>query len=79
MSLYTAFERNMAMNKVVIPAILGAVVLVAGMFAMMPVQQAQTVHTFLGGEIQDLGDVLCIEFGHDGYDPTVPECFDIED
>ena len=33
------------MNKLTIPAILVATVMVAGMFAFMPVQQASTVHT----------------------------------
>ena len=36
------------MNKLTIPAILAATVLVAGIFAFMPVQQASTVHTTLG-------------------------------
>ncbi len=33
------------MKKIAIPAILAATVLVAGMFALMPVQKASTVHT----------------------------------
>ncbi len=33
------------MNKLVIPSILTAIVLVAGMFAVMPIQKASTVHT----------------------------------
>ena len=33
------------MNKLTIPAILAATVMVAGMFAFMPVEQASTVHT----------------------------------
>ena len=33
------------MNKIAIPAILTATVMVAGMFAFMPVEQASTVHT----------------------------------
>ncbi len=33
------------MNKLVIPAILAGAVLVAGMFALMPVGKASTVHT----------------------------------
>ena len=36
------------MNKLTIPTILVATVLVAGIFAFMPVQQASTVHTTLG-------------------------------
>jgi len=35
------------MNKLTIPAILAATVLVAGMFAFMPVEQASTVHTII--------------------------------
>ena len=49
------------MNKLAIPAILAATVLVAGIFAFMPVQQASTVHltlatgdnTSLAGEVTD--------------------------
>ena len=33
------------MNKVVIPAILTATVLIAGLFAFMPIEKAETVHT----------------------------------
>jgi len=36
------------MKKVVIPTILAATILVAGMFAMMPVQKAATVHSSIG-------------------------------
>ena len=41
------------MNKLAIPAILVATVMVAGMFAFMPVEQASTVHdTILAGTAQ---------------------------
>ena len=40
------------MNKLAIPAILTATIMVAGMFAFMPVQQANTVHT---GIVTDAG------------------------
>ena len=33
------------MKKIIIPAILGAVIMVAGMLAFMPIEQASTVHT----------------------------------
>lgn len=33
------------MNKIIIPTILTATILIAGLFAFMPVQQASTVHT----------------------------------
>jgi hypothetical protein len=39
------------MNKIVIPTILAATVLVAGFVAYLPVQKAQTVHTFLANVI----------------------------
>ena len=42
------------MNKYVIPAILAATVLVAGMFALMPVQKASTVHTAITAAVTDL-------------------------
>jgi len=37
------------MNKLTIPAILAATVMVAGIFAFMPVEQASTVHTTVQG------------------------------
>ena len=42
------------MNKLTIPTILAATVLVAGIFAFMPVQQASTVHT--SGTITTVND-----------------------
>ena len=38
------------MNKLIIPAILTATVLVAGMFAFMPIEKAATVHTTILGK-----------------------------
>ena len=37
------------MKKIVIPAILTATILVAGMFAFMPIEKAATVHTTITG------------------------------
>jgi len=42
------------MNKITIPAILVATVMVAGAFAFMPVEQASTVHTTIQGTQQNL-------------------------
>ena len=39
------------MNKIIIPSILAATILVAGMFAFMPVQKASTVHTTIQSTI----------------------------
>jgi len=47
-------------NKIIIPSILGIVVLVAGIFAFMPIDNAQTVHTSIGSVISinvDIDDV----------------------
>ena len=56
------------MNKIVIPAILVSITLVAGIFALMPIEKAGTVHTTLQAQIgesfrissggQDLGAQL---------------------
>ncbi len=43
------------MNKLLIPSILTAIVLVAGMFAVMPIQQASTVHTTIIAAIKSVG------------------------
>ena len=60
------------MNKYIIPAILGAVVLMAGMFAIAPVQKAATVHTSIASTI---GELICSEIFEGGvYDPVNNEC-----
>ena len=40
------------MNKLTIPSILAATVLIAGIFAFMPVEKANTVHTSLGTDVE---------------------------
>ena len=45
----------MTLNKLTMPAILVATVMVAGVFAFMPVQQASTVHTTITGAGGALG------------------------
>ena len=58
------------MNKLVIPAILVATVMVAGIFAFMPVQQASTVHT----------TIIAKSSGAGGFDTIVipdPVTFDV--
>ena len=49
------------MNKLTIPTILVAVIMVAGIFAFVPVGQAATVHDSLLNEVQALGDAICSE------------------
>ena len=39
------------MNKLAIPSILAATVLIAGIFAFMPVEKASTVHTGINERI----------------------------
>jgi len=43
------------MNKLVIPAILVATVMVAGIFAFMPVEQAVTIHDTVVADLQGVG------------------------
>ena len=65
------------MNKYIIPAILGAVVMMAFAFAAMPVQQAQTIHTSIGNQIQALGNALCKQISGNGnasYNSTNQVC-----
>jgi hypothetical protein len=58
------------MKKVVIPTILAATILVAGMFAMMPVQKAATIHsTGAGNQILELTDA-----DHDAGDVYTIDC-----
>ena len=70
------------MNKYLIPAILGAVVALAAVFAVMPVEKASSVHTVIN---TNLGELICqvtgggIVEGSSGsatlYDPVNNECF----
>ena len=46
------------MNKLTIPSILAATVLIAGIFAFMPVEKASTVHVTIGDKIDTLGTEL---------------------
>jgi len=43
------------MNKLLIPAILVATVMVAGIFAFIPVEQATTIHTIVVADLQGAG------------------------
>ena len=49
------------MTKLIIPALLSMVILIAGIFAFVPVEQAVTVHDTLSNEVQALGDAICSE------------------
>ena len=50
------------MNRLTVPSILAATVLIAGIFALMPVERASTVHTGLGGKIDDVkADVMNVQ------------------
>ncbi len=57
------------MNNLVIPAILLATVMVAGMFAFMPVYQASTVHTTIVNDLQKLQVSAITNFAPTGDPP----------
>jgi len=59
------------MNKLTIPAILVATVMVAGVFAFMPVEQASTVHTTIGTQQAVLGVIAA---DADGASTTTLTC-----
>ena len=59
------------MNKLAIPAILAATVLVTGIFAFMPVEQASTVHTTIGTQQAVLGVIAA---DADGASTTTLTC-----
>ena len=46
------------MNKLTIPSILAATVLIAGIFAFMPVEKASTVHTDLEEKMEAVEDTI---------------------
>ena len=47
-------KTTQSMNKLTIPSILAATVLIAGIFAFMPVEKASTVHTGLGNTLTSI-------------------------
>jgi len=47
------------MNTKIIPIALIAVIMVAGIFAFIPVQSASTVHDTLAAELDEVYDTLC--------------------
>ena len=53
--------KKILLNKIVIPAILGITVLVAGIFAFMPVEKAGTVHTTIIASISDANVVGIVD------------------
>ena len=63
------------LNSKIIPALLIAVVMVAGAFAFTPIDQASTVHTTVSSDLDALGSVLC-DMITDGenYNPTTEDC-----
>jgi len=54
------------MNKLAIPSILTAAVLIAGIFAFMPVEQAVTVHDTIVADLQGVGGL-----DHDDLDTNI--------
>ena len=65
-------------NKLIIPALLIAAVMVAGLFAFAPVEQASTVHDTVSGDLDDLGQLLCNELYAENYNPATEDCVDTE-
>jgi len=58
------------MNKLAIPAILVAVIMVAGIFAFSPVEQASTVHGSISTEVQAVADAICSQSVGGGVDDS---------
>ena len=58
-----------------IPALLIAVVMIAGAFAFAPIDQASTVHTTVSDDLDALGDVLCdMITPNENYNPVTEDC-----
>ena len=51
----------MEMNKIFLPTILAATILLAGVFAVMPVEKASTVHTTILANTIELKTIACAE------------------
>ena len=59
------------MNKLVLPIILVAIVMIVGVFAFTPVDKASTVHDEI---IDDIGDVICDATSSGSYIPGENTC-----
>ena len=62
------------MNKIAIPAILVATVMVAGMFAFAPVEQASTVHTTVSSDIIVFTETLTLDAANTDNDTLDLTC-----
>jgi len=63
------------MNSKLIPALLIAVVMVAGAFAFVPIDQASTVHNTVSDDLDGLGNLVCgIINAADTYDNNALTC-----
>ena len=62
------------MNKLAIPAILAATVMVAGLFAFAPVQTASTVHNTVTEDYDSFLDLMCDEWDGVSYDSETGLC-----
>jgi len=67
------------MNKLVIPAILVATVMVAGIFAFIPVEQATTVHTTVVADLQGGGGLDHDDISDDIADTETAILLDLEE
>ena len=68
------------MNKLAIPIVLVAVIMVAGIFAFSPVQSASTVHDTVSGDLNDIIDQVCLLNNDDADLDDDDECdaFNVE-
>ena len=64
------------MNKLAIPIALVAVIMVAGIFAFSPVEQASTVHDDITDSNAAIADLLCTESELTGVNEAGDNCID---
>ena len=65
------------MNTKIIPIALVAIIMVAGVFAFVPVQQASTVHATLTDELHEIKNTFCQAWYNDDnfdYNEENDEC-----
>jgi len=62
------------MNKLAIPIVLLAVIMVAGIFAFSPVDTASTVHDTVSDDFDELLDLMCQEAFLNNYDDGLGTC-----
>ena len=67
------------MTKLAIPIALIAIIMVAGVFAFVPVQTASNVHNTISDDYDSFLDLMCNEGGDGNYNADEGSCENFSD